>query len=137
MLKVLSWENYNWLFLFDFISISSIILYLDSLANMHSAHQWIYPQRSYPYNEQLKLVGLFCFKLLILNCLLQCYNIDQIWQISKISLLSISSTSSMPKKLTTYHLHVLCIMASFLEFDKRVTILLLDLLGNMVFFMVI
>ena len=61
---------------------------------------------------------------MIFDCLLQCYDVDQIWQISKSSLLNVPSTTSMPKKRTTYHL--LCIMACFLKFYKGVTILLLD-----------
>ena len=39
-------------------------------------------------------------------------------------MLKLSSTTFMPKKCTTYRL--LCEMASFLKFDKWVTILLLD-----------
>ena len=71
-----------------------------------------------------KSVDLFCFKLMIFDCLLQCYDVDQIWQISKLLLLNVPSTNSMPKKRTSYHL--LSIIASFLKFDKEVTILLLD-----------
>ena len=78
-----------------------------------------------------EIVWVFCFKQIIIDCLLQCYNVDQMWQISKSLLLSVPSTTFMSENRTTYHL--LCIIASFLRIDQGVTILLLDPLLNVVF----